>query len=181
MRATTNQRQRFTVVYDAVYADLLRFVQRRTPDGAEDVVAEALTTAWRRIDDLPLDLDDARAWIFGIAQHCLLNDRRGQRRQGALAVRIATVDTGLTRSVDDAASLAIPRADLARAWHRLGPDQQEVIALTALDGLTSQHAGQVLGITPAAYRHRLQRARAELRRLLDANDVAPITALEEVR
>lgn len=164
MNAPTDRATRFTAVYDAAYLDLLRYVQRRTPAGAEDVVAETMTTAWRRIDELPTTLDDARAWLFGIARNQLLNAGRSVRRQDALAIRLGSNPAG---HAPDAAEHAIPRADLARAWAALDSDDQEVIALTVLDGLTSEHAGRVLDISAAAYRHRLSRARGRLRHHLD--------------
>ncbi|WP_367379595.1 sigma factor-like helix-turn-helix DNA-binding protein [Arsenicicoccus sp. oral taxon 190] len=55
---------------------------------------------------------------------------------------------------------------------------QEVIALTALDGLTSEHAGRVLDISATAYRHRLSRARAALRRHLDGTAASTPTRQE---
>ncbi|WP_250008850.1 sigma factor [Actinoplanes sp. M2I2] len=83
---------RFRTLYAGAYADVLAFAQRRgIPDQAEDVVAEAFLVVWRRFDEAPRKADDARAWVFGIARHCLLNARRGQGRQDALAVRVASV------------------------------------------------------------------------------------------
>jgi RNA polymerase sigma-70 factor (ECF subfamily) len=41
---------------------------------------------------------------------------------------------------------------------------QEAIALAVLDGLTAPEAALVLGISPAAFRLRLSRARRSLRR-----------------
>ncbi len=62
------------------------------------------------------------------------------------------------------------RDALAAAWSRLADAEQEVLALELWDDLTSPEAGRVLGISAAAYRHRLVRARAALRRHLDAAD-----------
>lgn len=155
---------RFRELFEDAYLDVLRFVQRRLgPDlvtaAAEDVVADSFLVAWRRADTLPADPGEARAWLFGIARHCLLNQARSYRRQDALGVRLA--DT--TRHAPDAADLAVNRADLTRAWARLTPGEQEALALTVLDGLTSAQAGAALGISPGAYRLRLSRARATLR------------------
>ena len=77
---------RFTSLYEAVYADLLRFAQRRVHGThTEDVVSESFLVAWRRLDDLPTRRDDARAWLFGIARRVILNTHRGADRQHALA------------------------------------------------------------------------------------------------
>lgn len=170
---TTPPAAAFTELYDAAYADLLRFAQRRVdPAHAEDVVAEAFLVAWRRLPDLPTRPDDARAWLFGIARGVLLNAHRTTRRQRALAVRLADPPSLVTAPADDLVSQQI---DLARAWRRLSPAHQEALALTVLDGLTAPLAAAVLGITPVAFRLRLSRARRALRRHLDP---APLPARE---
>jgi len=159
--------RRFARLYDSHYADVLRFVQRRAgPGPAEDVVHEAFLVAWRRFDDLPARDADARAWLFATARNCMLNARRGERRQDALTVRIADHVAHSTGAPDDH---VVPRLDLVRAWARLDGAQQEVLALALWDDLTSPQAGRVLGISASAYRIRLHRARAALRRHLDTD------------
>lgn len=87
--------QRFGEIYDAVYVDLLRFVSRRVhPTHAEDVVGEVMLVAWRRLDDVPVDLSSARAWLFGVARKTLQNTRRSANRQDAVAVRLTDVRRG---------------------------------------------------------------------------------------
>jgi RNA polymerase sigma-70 factor (ECF subfamily) len=158
---------RFRALYGDAYPDLLRFVSRRVhPSFAEDVVADTFLAAWRRMDDLPVEPGSARAWLFGTARRSLLNEQRGARRREALAVRIAEFpeiepDPGL--DPDQVAA----RMDLAASWRRLTLADQEVLALTAWDELTSAEAATVLGISPVAYRLRLSRSRRALRRLLD--------------
>ncbi|MCB1253847.1 MAG: sigma-70 family RNA polymerase sigma factor [Austwickia sp.] len=165
-----NPEARFRAFYSDSYADVLRFVRRRTPpDRAEDVVAEVFLVAWRRVADLPVDRDAARAWVYGVARHTMLNDRRATQRRDALAVRLAEA-TWPAEAPDPATDpqFVADRLDLEAAWRELPAADQEVLALTVLDGLTSAQAGAVLGITAVAYRLRLSRARATLRRALGA-------------
>lgn len=150
----------FTSLYDAAYTDVLRFAQRRThPTLAEDAVADAFLAVWRRLDDLPADPGDARAWLFGVCRGTLLNTRRGQQRQDALAVRLADAPTAFAVDTD----LVVEQVDLSRAWVRLTAVHQETLCLAVLDGLTSSQAAAVLGISPVAFRLRLTRARRALR------------------
>ncbi len=173
MSTDASQREaRFRALFTDAYQDVLRFAQRRVhPSHAEDVVAEAFVVAWRRLDDAPRRPDDLRAWLFGITRNHLLNARRGQGRRDALAVRIAETATH-SWSQHPSVDLVPHRLDLAAAWRRLSPADQEVLALTVFEDLTSPQAARVLGITPPAYRLRLMRARRELRRHLDAADTA---------
>jgi len=92
-----------------------------------------------------------RAWLFGIARHCLLNTQRGDGRQGALTVRLAS--TLLPHEADDGHDLdaVAQRLDVARAWSRLSPLHQEALALSVFEDLTSPQAARVLGITAPAY------------------------------
>ncbi|QSR28295.1 RNA polymerase subunit sigma-70 [Nocardioides aromaticivorans] len=160
--------QRFRAVYDAAYTDLLRFVGRRVhPSHAEDVVGEVMLVAWRRLDDVPTDLSDARAWLFGVARKTLQNARRREDRHGAVAVRLADAPRG-PADAGEHPDLVACRVDVAAAWPRLSASDQEAIALSVLDGLTAPEAAAVLGITPTAFRLRLSRARRTLRRHLDA-------------
>ncbi|GAA1585203.1 sigma-70 family RNA polymerase sigma factor SigL [Kribbella sancticallisti] len=152
---------RFVALYEATYVDLMRFAQRRVPETqAEDVVGEALLVAWRRLDEVPAHLPDARAWMFGIVRNTILNTHRGVRRQQALAVRLA--ESTAAWSPDDA-DLVTRRVDLARAWERLSAVHQEALALAVIDDLSARQAAAVLGITAVAFRLRLSRARHALR------------------
>ncbi|TDW84279.1 RNA polymerase sigma-70 factor (ECF subfamily) [Kribbella pratensis] len=154
---------RFTGLFEATYADLVRFAQRRVSDEqAEDIVAEAFLVAWRRTDDVPTSLPDARAWLFGIARNVILNVHRGARRRTALAVRLSETTTVTA----DNSELVARQIDLARAWDKLSGVHQEALALAVLDDLTAPQAAAVLGISPVAFRLRLSRARRALRAFL---------------
>lgn len=179
---TSPPEQRFRALFAATYGDVVRFARRRThPEHAEDIAAEALLTAWRRIGDLPPDVGDARAWVFGIARNCLLNDQRSERRRSGLAVRLAETAAASPPRPDEPADTATLRADLAVAWQRLSPTDQETLALVVFDHLTPAQSARVLGVTPAAFRVRLSRARATLRRQLSTDEQpAPRSATQEV-
>lgn len=163
--ASQHREQRFRALYDAVYVDLLRFVRRRVHSTqAEDVVGDVMLVAWRRLDDVPTDLSAARAWLFGVAHKALQNARRREGRQDAVAVRLA--DSAPAHASQSPEAIA-DRVDIAAAWPRLSPVHQEAIALAVLDGLTAPEAAVVLGISPAAFRLRLSRARRSLRRHIE--------------
>lgn len=157
--------QSFTDLYERNHQDVLRFVRRRTdPERAEDVVHEAFLVAWRRHDEVPARAPDARAWLFAVARNCLLNDRRGGLRRDAVGVRLAAEPPPLSPGHED---VVVRRDELATAWRLLTAAEQEVLSFELWEDLTSSEAGRVLGISAAAYRLRLSRARASLRRHLD--------------
>ncbi len=144
------------------YEDVVRYAVRRTPDGAEDIAAEAFAVAWRRWDEVPAAAGEARAYLFGIARRLILAAHGDRARQGALAVRL-TDPTVFEESTPGLESQAVALAELSAAWRLLRTQHQEVLAMAFLDDLTSEQAGRMLGISAIAYRVRLARARAALR------------------
>jgi len=129
--------------------------RRASAADADDVVAETFLVAWRRIDDVP---EEPRPWLLGVARRCLANLDRGQARQSALRLRLAStpsVDSMSVESHDD---------EVRRALDQLSPAEREVVMLLAWDGLTPDEAAVVLGCSRAAVYLRLHRARRRLGR-----------------
>lgn len=113
--ASSRREHRFRPLYEDLYPDILRFVQRRTDDGtAEDVVAEVFLAVWRRLEDVPGGHDAARAWVFRIARNLLLNNQRSYRRRRALGVRLA--DAERVRATNFGEVVSTLQVDLERAW-----------------------------------------------------------------
>jgi RNA polymerase sigma-70 factor (ECF subfamily) len=170
-----DREQVFRSLYAVAYPDLLRFVQRRAhPDHAQDVVAEAFLVVWRRLDELPLCEDDARAWIFGITRKILLNEHRGAQRRQALGVRLGSATNAPRAGADTDA--VVSRVDLIRAWQLLSEVHQEALGLAVFEQLAAPQAAAVLGISPVAFRLRLSRARRALRLHLDHPPPSPAIA-----
>jgi RNA polymerase sigma factor (sigma-70 family) len=71
---------------------------------------------------------------------------------------------------------ALPSADAAAldsACARLSDADREVLLLTSVEGLDSEAAAEALGISGAALRQRLARARRRLARLLEQDEALP--------
>jgi RNA polymerase sigma factor (sigma-70 family) len=162
----------FEALYRAQYDDVLRFVSRRAhPSHVDDIVAETFLTAWRRRDE---DLREPRPWLFRTARNIMLNAHRGDRRQRAVAVRIASHPAEV--GPDHAGSVET-LVDVAGAWHELSPKEQEVLALHIWDGLSDKEAATVAGCHRAAYAMRLTRAKRHLARILHSEAAHPTLAL----
>lgn len=154
-------RARFEHLFAIAYDDLCRFVRRRIDDG-DDVVADTFLVAWRRLDDVPADDGEARAWLFGTARRLMAN----RRRKDARMVAWAGADRTGEPSAADPGSAVDARLDLGRAFATLAAGDQECLALVAWDGLTAGQAAGVLGISANAFAVRLHRARQRLRAAL---------------
>lgn len=173
----TRQRERFTAFYEASYLDVLRFVARRAGrDAAEDLAHETFAIAWRRWADVPADLDGARAWTFTVARNLLLAARR-RSAAGEIPVELEHIEPALDPHVAGDQEHWTTRLAIAQAWPQLTPAHQEAIALTVWEGLDAESAGRILGVSAAAFRVRLHRARRQLREAIDAAITAPEPAL----
>jgi RNA polymerase sigma factor (sigma-70 family) len=144
--------------------DLLCYFRRRVPDDdAADLLAETLTTAWRRVRIMPPDNEAARMWLFGIARNTLLNHQRGEQRQRRLADQLRGVLHTAT---------PLPEADtgleVRDAIERLPPDLAELVRLVHWEGLTIAQASEVMGLQASTARNHYQRAKHELRTALQA-------------
>ena len=122
---------------------------------ADDAVAEAYLTAWRRQRDIPRDAE--LGWLLGVTRRVLANARRSERRVGALRTLLGvgpasgSAPTRVERIADQT---------LRAALMDLAPLDREAVVLTASFDLSSADAARALGITPAAYRMRVARAPA---------------------
>lgn len=154
----------FAAAYDANYADVLRYVQRRVPPShVDDVVADTFAVAWRRRGALP---PQPRAWLFRTAANVIKSTARRESRQRDLAVRAWEPHLG---AADTDAGL-----DLIAGWRQLSRKDQEAIALHAWEELTDTEAAKVLGCTRATFTMRLTRAKRRLAQVMSpAPDSAP--------
>jgi RNA polymerase sigma-70 factor (ECF subfamily) len=143
-------------------ADLLAYFQRRVGhEEAPDLLGETMVVAWRRVDDLPNDPEQARMWLFGIARNTLLNHARGERRRWALVDRIR--GNSATEIVAPAADHG---AEIRDAIARLDIDHRELVQLVHWERMTITQAAELLGISDSTARTRYARAKEELRTAL---------------
>lgn len=156
----------FRRAFDAHARAILGYALRRADDAADaaDVVAETFVVAWRRVDELPPEVE-VRLWLFGVARRVLANQRRGNLRRSALADRLRA--QLVERVVSDPSDLAEVADEVREALRGLRDEDREVLLLTAWEGLTPAEIAAALGVPAATVRTRLHRARKRLRRSLD--------------
>lgn len=167
----------FTAAYaryrGPIYSFLVRLSGRR--ELADDLFQETFLQLARHATRLRPDTE-LGAWLFTVAR----NRYRSQRRTSLLRrlrLQLAALggggggDSGLASPpapltpFEHAAHSDLGRR-LEQALAQLGEAQREVLLLVGVEGLAQEHAATVLGLTPAALRQRLSRARAELQELL---------------
>jgi RNA polymerase sigma factor (sigma-70 family) len=146
---------RFRALFHTAYPALRGYARNRglTGPDADDLVAEVLAIAWRRIDDVPAD--DPLPWLFATARNVWRNGLRRSRRREDLVLRLPRPEPH--GSPDDPAEHS--HDDIRRALAALNDRDQEVLRLVAWDGLTTRQLADALGCNESAARVRLHRAR----------------------
>ena len=174
------RRERFRVLYNDLYDDLWRYVQRRSinTEEARDTLSEVFLVAWRRLEDIPAG-KEARLWLFGVARNLVKTSWRKRKRSGDLLVRIGsemstkgTTDEGL----DNSGVLKI-----VNALQFLSESDQEILRLLAWENLSHKEISVVLGCSENAVAIRIRRARVRLMKVLQSGkSFSEINNLKEV-
>lgn len=146
-----------------------------TPQDAEDAAQEALIILYRKIGTLRAT-GALASWMFRIVRNeCL--------RQLRLLTSVAAEAGG--ESAPSAESSVLRRLDAERvavAVRGLPRDQRQVLIMRDVQGYPGRLVARSLGLSNAAMKSRLHRARAALRHALAAtDDVADDVADEEAR
>lgn len=155
---------RFEPLFAAHFDGIYRYCLRRLGQAdAEDATAEVFAVAWRRIKDMP-DGDTERAWLYGVAYRVIGNQFRGRKRRRNLKTRLALATSNEPNQdewIDSELELIL------MALERLSRRDQELLRLSAWDGLGRDEIATVLGIKENAVDQRMFRARARLKALFE--------------
>jgi RNA polymerase sigma factor (sigma-70 family) len=155
---STSTRTRLAVALRESSDDLLRYFLRRLDrEDAADALADAMTTAWTRVDAMPDDPEEARMWLFGVARNVLLHAHRGNVRRSQLADRMRSALSLRSAPAADAG------VEVRDAIDRLDEELAELIRLVHWDGFSIADAATLLGIPSSTARGRYQRAKEALR------------------
>jgi RNA polymerase sigma-70 factor, ECF subfamily len=168
-RARAGDRDALGELYDRFRDRVARFATGRLgdPEKAEDVTSETFEVVLRGLAAYRPGTD-FEAWLFTIAHRRVSDHFRRQARRGEVEL-----DEGAQPAVggpEDAVLAAERRAEVAVAFRRLRADQQELLALRVLGGLSAAQAGAVLGKSEGAVRV------AQHRALLSLRDAMGVTA-----
>lgn len=152
---------------DAVYRQMVRVCGQR--EDAEDALATALMHAFRAADQLASE-DTFRAWLATIGRRVCTRMRHHNGIADALEF---AEERGLTAGDDANFDLAILKGCVRDAVTALPETYREVYERCELDEQTVPEAAEALGLSVAATKSRLLRARAMVRQELDQSVCAP--------
>jgi RNA polymerase sigma-70 factor (ECF subfamily) len=154
---------------------------RRTASwsSAEELTSIVWAEAWRRRKDVRLHSESILPWLLAVANNCLRNYQRSQRRHRNLLAKLPHVE------IDDFAEDSVDRldderrmADVLSVLSGLRVEDQEVIALCDWAGLSYAEVAKVIGVPIGTVRSRLSRAHGRLRTtlIIPSDDTRPLAA-----
>lgn len=153
---------------DAVYRQLIRACGNE--QDAEDVLVEALLKAYQSLDQLR-EQKAFRAWLAQIGRRVCWHLKA--REALAPIVRLSTLENQGTELADTGPSPEVElgrkrlRALIADAIAELDDESREVYEMRDIEGVSGAETAARLGLTLAAQKSRLHRARGRLRDALD--------------
>jgi RNA polymerase sigma-70 factor (ECF subfamily) len=163
-RYQAGELEAFDALYAALAPPLLQYLASLCGDRerARDLVQDAFLQIHRARRSYRPDLP-ARPWIFAIARHVWLMDRRARSRRPVAAGELP--DLAVPPEVERLAD----RETLRRVLGSLPPDRREALLLHHVWGFSFAEIGQLLGIRPDAAKLRSSRGMGDLRLALKHN------------
>ena len=159
--AQGGSREAFCSLYGLYKDNLYRYALYRLcdPTQAEDAVSECILAAWRDIGRLRSHAAFG-SWIFRILHNiCAASIRRDiAARENLGSICYDSWDT-----ISDDPALAV---ELSEALSRLSDEEQEIVLLSAVSGLTSREISEITGLRPGAVRSKLSRSLSKMREFL---------------
>jgi RNA polymerase sigma-70 factor (ECF subfamily) len=159
-------REAFGALYRAHAPAILNYLRRRLGDGAaaEDLTAETFLKAFVGIRRFQARGLPFRAWLYRIATN-LANSAQRRRRLRFLLFGDRPIEAKAAECKPNHDEGARHRARAALAT--LSANDQAVLVLRFVEGLSIEEAAQVLGCPPGTIQSRTARARERLRRRLE--------------
>lgn len=169
--AASEHSHAFSRLAESLRGELSRHCYRMTGGihDAEDCVQETLLRGWREFAGLR-DVAAGRAWLYSIATRvCLDALRTRKRRQTLFGPSLDETEPGAEPWIEpwpgkapDAERGQDIRLAFVSLLHNLSPRARAVFLLHEGVGMTAAEAAKALGLSVAAARSALQRARAVL-------------------
>ncbi|HEX2883487.1 MAG TPA: sigma-70 family RNA polymerase sigma factor [Candidatus Limnocylindria bacterium] len=169
--ATAARERAFARLFEEFSAPIYNYVLRMVGDAdrAADVAQDTFIKAYRKLDTLT-DAASTRSWLYRIATNTAIDDMRRRRMVSPMGDDAAMYDQRPDHRPGPEAQVMAASLDdrVQRALLKLRPNHRQCLLLSDLEDMSAQQIGEVMGLSYAAVRTLLCRARGEMRRALAA-------------
>ena len=143
----------FGHLYNTYVDRIYRYVYARVADSmlAEDITSQVFLKVWENLNTYQIGKIPFRAWLYRIAHNTIIDYYRTKK----VAISLEDIRTGELGRADDAdekLDLQIQSQELRQALQELTEEQQQVLILKYMGGLSTTEIAQQLGKQRGAVR-----------------------------
>ena len=175
-RARAGDQAALEALLREVQPQLYRFSMKmcRHTEDAEDVLQDSMMTLARTVRDFR-GASSLSTWLFSVARSFCIKKRRKSKFAPEHEESLEGLAPGEREGIVGSEPDPHAQAENAQVWRQvqaaiqqLDPDHREVLVLRDIEGLRAKEVAEVVGISVAAVKSRLHRARGELRERLSS-------------
>jgi RNA polymerase sigma factor (sigma-70 family) len=171
--ARTGAEWAWSELYRHLAPTVLGYLRLRGAPDPEDTLGEVFLQVVTGLDKFDGGEAEFRTWVMSLAHRRAIDAYRRAARRPAVPVGDALVD--LAGGIEDVEAQGLDRLQAARALRvirTLSPDQQDVLLLRLVAGLTGEEVAEVLGKRVTAVKALQRRGLAALRKKLSDQGVS---------
>lgn len=142
---------------------------------ADDLVQDTLIKAWTNREKFEPGTN-LRAWLFTILRNTYYTAVLRRRRE----VRDETGEYAGALKTPATQDWSVAMHALQSALQQLPPEHREALILVGAAGLSYEEVAEICGCALGTIKSRVNRARARLLKIMDAQDATDVMALETV-
>jgi RNA polymerase sigma-70 factor (ECF subfamily) len=162
----------FERIYRELSPSVASYLRWNGVHDVESLTNEVLAQVHRNLHRFAGDAPAFRSWVFTIAHHRMVDDRRAVGRRPTIADAEIHEHTVVGNAEDEALDLLGNRR-LRELLEGLSPDQRDVLLLRVVADLSLEDVALALGKRRGAVKSLQHRALATLRRQLDRERAEP--------
>ena len=170
-RAVDPRELEFARLFEEYSAPIYNYVLRMVADAdrAADITQDTFIKAYRKLDTIT-DATSTRAWLYRIATNTAIDDMRRRRMVSPMGDDAPSYANRPDHRPGPEAQVLASTLDerVQRALQTLRPNHRQCLLLSDLEDMSAHQIGEVMGLSYAAVRTLLCRARGEMRRALAA-------------
>jgi RNA polymerase sigma factor (sigma-70 family) len=156
----------FERLYRSLAAPVLSYLRWHRVSDPDGLTNDVFAQVHRKLRTFQGDEQGFRSWVFTIAHHRMIDDRRRSQRQPTVDGDVDVEDHRSTGDVEDDAFAALGSDRVRELLAVLSADQRAVVLLRVVADLSVEEVANILGKREGAIKALQHRAMAALRRHL---------------
>ena len=156
----------FERLYRALASQVVSYLRWHRVSDPDGLTNDVFAQVHRKLRTFQGDEQGFRSWVFTIAHHRMIDDRRRAHRQPVVDADARLDDRRPAGDVEDDAFALLGFARVRELLDVLSPDQRAVVLLRVVADLPVEEVARILGKREGAVKALQHRAMASLRRHL---------------